>query len=119
MKETKIVSGGNGGLGLGRRQISRGESAGRRSLARDSMFLLASISRDGWVHEEPEEGRIRNLSAVGLMADYRGLAEAGERVTVTVRGLGELPGLVAWVRDGRIGIVFDALIDPKAARKPR
>ncbi len=117
MKETKIVSGGNAGLGLGRRRVSRGESAGRRALARDSLFLLASIHLDGRPEDAAEDGRIRNLSAVGLMADYQGIAESGDRVTVTVRGLGVVPGMVAWVRDGRIGIVFDELVDPLAARK--
>jgi hypothetical protein len=118
MKEGKIVSGGNAGLGLGRRRISRGESAGRRATGRDSMFLMASIRRAGQVDDELEPGRIRNLSPVGLMADYRGLAEPGDRVTVSVRGLGDVEGLVAWVRDERIGVVFDALIDPMLARKP-
>jgi hypothetical protein len=117
MKETKIVGGDNAGLGLGRRRVSRGESAGRRALARDSLFLMAAIRR----HDEPEEdvvpARVRNLSKVGVMADYHGVADAGETVAITIRGIGEVSGKVAWVRGGRIGVIFDEAVDPKAARK--
>jgi hypothetical protein len=52
------------------------------------------------------------------MADYLDEAKAGEAVTIHVRGLGDVAGKVAWVRGGRIGVIFDAEVDPKLARKP-
>ena len=101
----------------GRRASNAGRnSAGRRSAGRDSLFLSAVIHRQG--EEEPAPVRVRNLSAVGLMADYTDLAREGEPVTVTVRGIGSVAGKVAWVRRGRIGIAFDVEVDPVAARKP-
>ena len=120
MNEIRISrnSGVNSGLGLGRRAASRGENAGRRAKGRDSLFLMAAIRR---VREEGAEeipARVRNLSEVGLMADYRDITKVGEPVTVEVRGLGVVPGKVAWVEHGRIGITFDVEVDPKLARKP-
>jgi hypothetical protein len=118
MNEIRIGKGVNGGLGLGRRSASRGEHAGRRARSRDSLFLMASITRlaDESAREIP--ARIRNLSEVGLMADFRDYAIVGETVNVEIRGLGLLPGKVAWIEPTRIGITFDEEIDPKKARKP-
>jgi len=118
MKEGKIVGGDNEGLGLGRRRVSRGEKAGRRALGRDSLFLMAAIRGAAETEDEVVPARVRNLSEVGLMADYRGLALEGETVSVTVRGIGEVSGKVAWIRGGRIGVIFDEPVNPKAARKP-
>ena len=118
MNQIKITKTANGSLGLGRRSSSRGEHAGRRSKGRDSLFLMATIRRtvDSDANEIPV--RVRNLSEVGLMADYLDIAKIGEAVTVEVRGLGIVPGTVAWVEDRRIGITFDAEVDPLLARKP-
>ena len=52
------------------------------------------------------------------MADYTDMAAEGDPVTVTVRGIGTVAGKVAWLRRGRIGIAFDAEVDPMAARNP-
>lgn len=89
---------------------------GRRNSGRDSLFLSAVIRRAG--EAEPEPVRVRNLSAIGLMADYKEVASEGDAVTVTVRGIGSVAGKVAWVRRGRIGVSFDVEVDPLAARKP-
>lgn len=118
MNEMKITKGASTPLGLGRRSKSRGENAGRRAKARDSLFLMAAIRKGGEPDGEVIPARIRNLSEVGLMADYRDLAVEEEAVTVEVRGLGVVPGKVAWVRGGRIGITFDEQVDPQLARKP-
>lgn len=90
----------------------------RRSSNRDSLFLSATICRTvaGKKHVVP--ARVRNLSAVGVMVDYLDAATPGESLVVTVRGIGSVPGKVAWVRPGRIGIAFDMEVDPKLARKP-
>lgn len=118
MNEIKITNGANAALGLGRRRASRGEHAGRRSNGRDSLFLMATIRKAS----EPDRAgipvRVRNLSEIGLMADYLDIAEPGEVVSVEVRGIGKVTGKVAWVEDRRIGITFDVEVDPMLARKP-
>jgi len=90
----------------------------RRTAARDSLFLSATIRRKG----EPETGvipvRVRNLSAIGMMADHNDFSLPGEEVIVTLRGIGSVAGKVAWVRNGRMGVEFDREVDPKLARKP-
>ena len=118
MNEIKITKGASAALGLGRRSSSRGEHAGRRSKARDSLFLMATIRKAGQAEREEIPVRVRNLSEIGLMADYLDHAVPGEAVSVEVRGIGEVAGKVAWVEDRRIGITFDAEVDPMLARKP-
>ena len=92
-------------------------SNSRRS-SRDSLFLSATVRRNGESGEALVPVRVRNLSTVGVMVDYIEVATPGEQVEVTVRGLGTVPGKVAWVKQGRIGISFDLEVDPKMARKP-
>lgn len=118
MNEIKISRGASAALGLGRRSASRGEHAGRRSKGRDSLFLMATIRKVSEPEREEIPVRVRNLSEIGLMADYTDIAEPGEAVSVEVRGIGEVPGKVAWVEDRRIGITFDTEVDPMLARKP-
>jgi hypothetical protein len=118
MNEIKMTKGASAALGLGRRRASRGEHAGRRSKGRDSLFLMATIRKAGEPDREAVPVRVRNLSEIGLMADYLESAEPGEAVSVEVRGIGKVAGKVAWVEDRRIGITFDAEVDPMLARKP-
>ncbi|MDR7154883.1 hypothetical protein J2W40_001701 [Sphingobium xenophagum] len=87
-----------------------------RTAPRDSLFLLTSFAT-------PEgaplgKARIRNLSATGLMADCERAIPADARVEFELRGVGKVSGVVAWSRDDKIGIAFDAPIDPQLARKP-
>jgi hypothetical protein len=117
--ETKITKAGRTGDAPGRRLTNRGrENTGRRVSARDSLLLAATIRRRTDSDEELIPVRVRNLSAVGLMADYEREAEPGEPVVVTLRGIGMVPGMVAWVRKGRIGVAFDEDVDPMLARRP-
>ena len=117
--ETKITKAGRTGDTPGRRTTNSGrDNKGRRVSARDSLFLAATIRRRTDGEEELVPVRVRNLSAVGLMADYEREAEPGEPVVVTLRGIGLVPGMVAWVRKGRIGIAFDEDVDPLLARRP-
>jgi hypothetical protein len=90
----------------------------RRTASRDSLFLSAIICRAGESKDEVAPSRVRNLSAIGLMADYDQVAAAGDRVTVTVRGIGSVSGKVAWVKRGRIGVTFDVEVNPLSARRP-
>lgn len=92
------------------------DAAADRLDSRDSLLLVAQfrlIDEDRIVPV-----RIRNLSAGGLMAELSGPLPLGSAVEVDVRGIGWIPGRVAWAAAGRIGIAFDRLIDPLAARKP-
>jgi hypothetical protein len=93
-------------------------TAGRRSASRDSLFLSATIRAVGESDVGMLSVRVRNLSAVGMMADHNGINLPGERVVVALRGIGEVQGKVAWVRNNRIGVEFDVEVDPKLARKP-
>lgn len=93
------------------------ESIPRRVWQRDHLFLSATIRKDEG-EGKPATVRVRNLSPIGLMADYTDVAAPGDAVVVSVRGIGSVAGMVSWVRRGRIGITFDAEVDPKMARKP-
>ena len=87
-----------------------------RSAPRDSLFLLTSLSTPEGV--PLGKARVRNLSATGLMADCERAVPAGTRLCFELRGIGAVAGTVAWSRDDRIGVAFDASIDPQLARKP-
>lgn len=83
---------------------------------RDSLFLLAKLRQSG--SDEVVPVRVRNLSAVGLMADLSEPLDLDAAVEVEVRGLGWIPGRIAWHTEGRTGIAFDRPVDPRRARKP-
>ena len=54
---------------------------------------------------------IRNISAGGLMAHVYSTYKIGERVSVALKSHHMLEGTVAWLKDGNIGVRFDARID--------
>lgn len=88
----------------------------KRSAKRDSLFLLAELSAlDG---APLGSIRVRNLSATGLMADCTVSLVAQDRVMVTLRAISPVAATVTWSRGGRIGLQFDAEIDPQAVRRP-
>jgi hypothetical protein len=43
---------------------------------------------------------------------------AGDELDVDLRNVGVVHGRVAWASSGKFGMMFDRIIDPKAARKP-
>jgi hypothetical protein len=88
----------------------------QRGGSRDSLLLGAQFRAAG--AEDSVQVRVRNLSAGGLMAEYVGAIGSGDRIEIEVRGIGWVPGEVAWSTNGRIGIAFDREIDPLRARKP-
>jgi hypothetical protein len=96
--------------------LAADDPAAQRTGARDSLLLTAQIRVPG--ASTATQVRVRNLSPGGLMAEYSGAICGGSPIEVDVRGVGWVPGQVAWVTDGRIGIAFDREIDPLAARKP-
>ena len=87
-----------------------------RNLDRDSLFLMAQITFDG--RTDSVRGKIRNLSAGGMMVEGEFEVERGIRLTAELRNVGKVKGNVAWVQGSRIGVAFDAEIDPKLARAP-
>jgi hypothetical protein len=92
------------------------ESAAKRQKDRDSLLLVAGLRVDG--RPGMTQVRIRNLSSGGLMAEYAHPLDIGKPVEIDVRGIGKVAGQVAWSAAGRLGISFDAPIDPMQARKP-
>ena len=92
------------------------DGAQNRNEARDSLFLMADFRVTG--SSEIAQVRVRNLSAGGLMAEFSAGLELGLRVEFDVRGVGWVPGRVAWSAAGRIGVAFERPIDPMLARKP-
>jgi hypothetical protein len=92
------------------------DGAHNRQDSRDSLFLMADFRLAGQQDVRPV--RVRNLSSGGLMAELPDGLELGLRVEFGVRGIGWVPGQVAWSAAGRVGVAFDKPIDPLLARKP-
>lgn len=92
------------------------DAGSNRSKARDSLFLMAGFRRTG--DDASRQVRVRNLSEGGLMAELPDDLDIGTAVEIDVRGIGIVPGRVAWSTQGRVGVAFDRPIDPLAARKP-
>ena len=85
-----------------------------RHTPRDSMFMVAKLQTG--TNAEPFDVRIRNLSATGMMVQSPMPIEAGTSVTVALRNLADIAGVVAWCEGERIGIAFDEDIDPLQVR---
>jgi hypothetical protein len=92
------------------------DGAHNRQESRDSLFLMAGFRLEG--KRAVQQVRVRNLSSGGLMAEFPAGMRQGERLEFDVRGIGWVPGQVAWSAAGRIGVAFDQPIDPMLARKP-
>ena len=91
-------------------------SPAKRKMNRDSLLLKAVLRFSN--AQEEREVRIRNLSAGGLMAEVPNGLSRGERIDVKIQNIGWVGGHVAWAIDGRIGVAFDKVINPKDARIP-
>ncbi|MCX9145871.1 PilZ domain-containing protein [Erythrobacter sp. WG] len=87
-----------------------------RSVARDSLFLLADIRVEQG--SEVNRVRVRNLSDGGMMGEGQLRVQRGHRVSVDLRNIGTVEGTVAWVQDNRFGVAFDEEIDSQKARRP-
>ncbi len=92
------------------------DGTANRQEPRDSLFLMADFRVAG--SDRVCQVRVRNLSSGGLMAEFPNGLAPGVCVEVGVRGIGWVPGCVAWYAAGRIGVAFDQTIDPLLARKP-
>lgn len=87
-----------------------------RSVARDSLFLLAEIRIEQTA--ESHRVRVRNLSDGGMMGEGNLRVQRGHRLTIDLRNIGCVEGTVAWVQDNRFGIAFDDEVDSQKARRP-
>jgi PilZ domain len=87
-----------------------------RSVARDSLFLLADIRIEQ--SAEIHRVRVRNLSDGGMMGEGQLRVQRGHRLSIELRNIGAVGGTVAWVQDNRFGISFDEEIDSQKARRP-
>jgi hypothetical protein len=103
------------GRGMSADTEATGGNENRRQRERDSLLLVAQV-RIG-AETTAREARVRNLSETGLMAELAKVVEVGTPVVVTLRGIGEVAGTVAWCTEGRMGISLDSPIDPLRVRK--
>lgn len=87
-----------------------------RSVARDSLFLLADLKLEN--SEEVHRVRVRNLSDGGMMGEAGLRVRRGDRVHVDLRNIGEVHGSIAWVQDDRFGVAFDVEVDSQCALRP-
>lgn len=87
-----------------------------RSVARDSMFMLADIRVEH--SSETHRVRVRNLSDGGMMGEGHLRIQRGLRVVVELRNVGTIGGSVAWVQDDRFGVAFDEEINSQLVRRP-
>ena len=77
------------------------------------MFLLAAVRRPGGTEQTV---KVRNLSPGGMMAESPSGFVRGDPIEVDLRGVGVVPGRIAWTASGRIGVQFDRQIDHRLAR---
>ncbi|MFM6852971.1 MAG: PilZ domain-containing protein [Sphingopyxis sp.] len=95
---------------------ARTDDVALRGTKRDSMFLKAAVAceRTGATMDVV----VRNISAGGMLVDSPMRLLNGDRLMVGLRHIGDVPGRVVWVEDGRFGVAFDVTIDPQQVRKP-
>jgi len=79
----------------------------QRSEARSDAHKPATMEHGGRRHDVA----IANISRSGAMVIFGGVPHIGDKVTLGVTGHGPLAGEVRWVRDGRVGVTFDAPLD--------
>lgn len=96
--------------------VDDAEAGRKRKRPRDSLLLSATLRYPG--APTGYSIRVRNLSEGGLMGEGETPFEGGERIEVELRNIGAVPGVVAWVESGRLGVAFDLPIDPRQARRP-
>ena len=85
-----------------------------RDSPRDSMFLQATVRLQST--GQVVAVRVRNVSAGGLMAEGEVEVRNDQKLWIELRNIGQVSGTVAWVRNNRFGVSFDAPIDPALTR---
>ncbi|WP_209349251.1 PilZ domain-containing protein [Pontixanthobacter sp. CEM42] len=87
-----------------------------RNISRDSLFLMAEVRLEG--EQSEHRVKVRNLSSGGMMAEGGPSVVRGGNVSIQLRNIGWVEGVIAWVQDERFGIAFAKEIEPKLARAP-
>lgn len=87
-----------------------------RGTRRDSMFMKAQVHCDRINHSF--DVVVRNVSSGGMLVDSKLDLLNGDYVRVTLDTIGDVPGRIVWVQNGRFGIAFDVTINPQQVRKP-
>ncbi len=80
----------------------------RRSERSVSTLLIARLEHQG---SADQPCRIRNVSATGMMIEFRLTLAQGEAVSVELRNGDRLDGSVVWTEGGRAGIQLHAPVD--------
>lgn len=80
-----------------------------RQLARESLLIFAELQCGRLPSRQ--RIRVRNLSRSGLMGSGNMAVTRGERVTVHIRGIEPIAGMIAWVQDDRFGVGFEDEVD--------
>lgn len=83
----------------------------RRVHPRTSLLLRTEVELDGM----ETRGWLRNLSARGAQLDLDVVPDIGMSIHLSVRNIGRIRGRVIWIDGRRVGVQFDARIDPMAA----
>lgn len=82
----------------------------RRQKNRISMMLMATVCFEG--AGEGVKARILDLSGGGIRVATVCHLKRGHRLVVSLKGIGEVPGQIAWARGAELGVEFDREIDP-------
>ncbi len=85
--------------------VSTDDRKSPRTYLQQSAVLNAGAGRRAVV-------QVVNVSVHGMMVETHARFAAGRVVTIEIDGLGALPGKIAWVRDGHIGISFAIELTP-------
>lgn len=85
-----------------------------RTVARDSLFLLAEIELDG--ADARHRVKVRNLSSGGMMGEGGLRVTPGTHMTIHLRRVAPVKGTVAWVQESQFGVAFADDVDPQAVR---
>ena len=80
-----------------------------RQIARESLLLFAELQYNGG--QDRQRIRVRNLSRSGLMGSGTMAVTRGTRVTVHIRGVEPIAGIIAWIQDDRFGVGFEDEVD--------
>lgn len=67
------------------------------------------------MHEELPV-KIRNISSGGAMIECMLAIEVEESVSIQVRNVGWVEGVIVWRNDNKYGVKFSKAIDPQSAR---
>jgi len=88
------------------------EGPARRKQARKDVFWVGQITTPGGIHE----CRVLNLSPGGAKVKLSTFVWANQTVTLTLDSVGKFTGVVAWRRDGCIGIAIKEHRSPSARK---